>query len=76
MRAVLAGTNLTGATLVSANFLGANLTGANLEDANLANASNLTQDQLDSACIDKGGDPPTLREGLKPPQKVCGPRIR
>jgi len=31
---------------------------------------------LDSACIRKGGDPPALREGLKPPQKVCGPQTR
>jgi len=41
--------------------------------AKFANAYNLTQEQLDSACIWKDGTPPTLPEGLKPLQKVCVP---
>lgn len=82
----LTGANLIGAKLLGANLLGAklrgaNLTGANLTDADLSFAdlagANLTdtvvaQDQLDSACISKGGEPPTLHEDLKPPQHECG----
>jgi uncharacterized protein YjbI with pentapeptide repeats len=72
--------NLTDADLLSANLTGANLRGANLkgailEDANLTGAdlsdTNVAQEQLDLACISKGGKPPNLPEGLKPPQKEC-----
>ena len=65
--------NLTSARLWNANLTNAELPFANLTGADLADANKVTQKQLDSACISKGGDPPTLREGLKPPQKVCGP---
>ncbi len=67
-RAELSGANLTAADLTLAYLLDTDLTGANLSHAN-----HLTQDQLNSACIRKGGKPPTLPEGLKPPQKECVP---
>ena len=63
-------TDLTRADLTHANLTGADLFYANLTDARLT-ANNLTQEQLDSACIIEGGKPPSLPEGLKPPQKVC-----
>ena len=63
--------NLTNANLTNAEFTHADLTGAALEDAR-----RLEQEQLDSACIRKGGKPPTLPEGLKPPQRECVPLIR
>ena len=69
----LAGADLGFANLTDANFFGANLTDANLTRAVLTDADNLTQEQLDSACIRKDGKPPTLREGLMPPQKICVP---
>ena len=86
----LTGTDLRGADLTRANLGAADLRGADLGFANLTDAdlgfANLTgsdhgvtivtQEQLDSACLRKGGDPPALREGLKPPQKVCGPQTR
>jgi uncharacterized protein YjbI with pentapeptide repeats len=72
----LTGADLTGAYPVYADFTRANLTDANLTDADLTDASNLTQEQLDSACIRKGGEPPALPEGLKPPQRGCVPRVR
>ena len=72
-RAELTDANLTGADLFRADLSGAHLAYANLTGANLANAKNLTQGQLDTACIGKGGKPPTLPEGLSPPQEVCMP---
>ena len=39
-------------------------------------ATDLTQDQLDTACISEGGKPPHLPEGLKPPQKICVSRTQ
>ncbi|MGR3343381.1 MAG: pentapeptide repeat-containing protein [Paracoccaceae bacterium] len=66
--AILRNANLTGAALIYADLTRANLTGADLMDAKF-----LAQDQLDSACINKGHIPPALPEGLKPPQKECGP---
>ena len=71
--AVLWKTNFTDSNLTDADLTGAKLRGANVTGANLTRAINLTQEQLDSACIRKGGKPPTLPEGLKPPQKVCVP---
>ena len=79
-RANLTNTNLVLANLTHANLLSANLTGANLLSAYLtvADLTNaiVTQEQLDSACISKGGRPPTLPEGLKPPRGVARPWIR
>jgi hypothetical protein len=75
-RADLTNADLTNADLMRANITRTDLTGANLADANLWVADSLTQDQLDSACISKGGTPPGLPEGLKPPRKVCEPRTR
>jgi hypothetical protein len=60
------------AKLRGANLMGADLTGADLTDADLKH-TNITQDQLDSACIQRHGQPPTLRSPLKPPQKVYEP---
>ena len=68
-------TNLAGANLTGARLTGANLTDANLTGADLTGAGNLTQKQLDSACIIEGARPPTLPEGLKPPQNLCMPEI-
>ncbi len=69
----LSGAELSGANLTAADFTGADLTDASLTGADLSHANHLTQDQLNSACIRKGGKPPTLPEDLKPPQKVCVP---
>ncbi len=76
----LSGADLRGANLMYADLTDADLTGAKLTDADLAGV-NLTgaivsQEQLDSACISEDDMPLTLRKGLKPPQKVCMPRIR
>ena len=65
--------NLTNADLTMANLMIANLTGANLTRTNLTAARHLKQEQLDRACIGKGGKPPYLLEGLEPPQKECVP---
>ena len=74
----LTGADLTGANLTNADLTGADLTDAELTDADLADANNLTQDQLDSACIRKGYKLPALPEGLKPPpeKEDCGPLTR
>ncbi len=69
----LSGAELSGANLTAADLTGADLTDASLTGADLSHANHLTQDQLNSACIRKGGKPPTLPEDLKPPQKVCVP---
>jgi uncharacterized protein YjbI with pentapeptide repeats len=84
--AKLPGANLNGADLTGALLLGTNLTNADLMDAALTDAEllgadftsakNLTQVELDSACIRKSVEPPTLPEGLDPPRKICGPRKR
>ena len=63
----LSGANLAGATLIVADLKGANLAGANLTGANLTSAQNLTQDQLDSACIREGGEPPALPHYVNQP---------
>jgi hypothetical protein len=52
-RANLQGADLQDANFEGANFLGANLQGANFQKANLAGAENLTQDQLNTACVDE-----------------------
>ncbi len=65
----LAGANLAVAKLAGANLAVADLAGANLAGANLAEAKNLTQEQLDQACLPDGADPPTLTEGFRPPPK-------
>ena len=71
----LRGASLRDASLGVANLAGANLMDADLAGANLTGANNLTQNQLNSACISKGGEPPTLPEGLKPPQKEFVPMV-
>ncbi len=73
--------DLTGVTLMVAHLMVADLTGADFSDADLtgvdlSGARNLTQDQLDSACISRGGEPPALPEGLRPPHRDCGRSIR
>ncbi len=70
--AALRAAKLWAAKLRGANLMGADLTGADLTDADLK-GTNVTQDQLDSACIQRHGPPPTLRSPLKPPQKVYEP---
>ena len=62
---------MVGAVKVKANLRNANRTGANLTDVEA-----LRQHQLDSACIRKDGDPPTLPEGLKPPLAACATPTR
>ena len=57
--AILAGTQLQGAYLGEAN-----LRGAQLREADLTGVKNLTQDQINQACID---DKTTLPEGLTRP---------
>ena len=74
--AILSGADLTRAKFRDTNLLGADLSGANLSNANLVNAENLTQEQLDSACISKGSKPPGLPDGMKPPHKECRPLTR
>ena len=72
----LAGAIIVGADLERANLTNASFTSANLTIADLTDAKDLTQEQLNSACVMEGFEPPTLPEGLKPPQKVCGPQTR
>ena len=60
------------AEAVAANLLRADLTGANLAGANLDKAENLSQPQLDEACVAKGGSAPKLPAGFNPPTKICG----
>jgi uncharacterized protein YjbI with pentapeptide repeats len=48
----LRGADLQGAGLQKVDLQGANLQGANLQGANLQGENNLTQDQLDVACLD------------------------
>ncbi len=76
-RANLARANLAGADLTDANLWRTELQHADLTSAILTDAINLTQYQLDFACIIEGGKPPTLPEGegLNPPQDPCPPRI-
>ena len=64
---------LTRARLPGANLAGASLWRANLTGAKLRDAYNLTQDQLDFACISKSGAPPALPRVLQPPHNVCEP---
>lgn len=68
--------NLSRATLRKANFIKADLSGADLSlaDLSLADLSgvrNLTQAQIDSACIQKDLPLPELPDGLNPPTKIC-----
>lgn len=72
----LSGANLFGADLSSAYLNGVNLNRADLSEANLSgtdlrSVEDLTQVQLDKACVVEGGYPPTLPEGLTPPTKIC-----
>ena len=76
LAAVGAGANLTDARLTKANLTNAELTHADLTGADIEDARRLEQRQLDSACIHKGGTPPTLPEDLKPPHQVCRPSMR
>ncbi len=52
-RANLTGANLTGANLPGANLEGAHLEKANLRFANLTGVTDLTQPQLNQACVDE-----------------------
>jgi len=74
--ASLAFTNLGGVEFIGADLKGTDLSHANLTGAYLADAQHLEQEQLDDACISKGGTPPTLPEGLKPPQNECVKWVR
>ena len=65
--------DLTAANLTAADLSHADLTGANLSRANLTDTNNLTQEQLDSACVSEFDGTPTLPEGLNSPQTHCGP---
>lgn len=67
----LNGVNLSGAILSAVNFNRANLSGTNLSGTYLSEAKNLTQAQIDDACVQKGSSPPELPDGLKPPTKIC-----
>jgi len=66
----LTGAYLTDADLTDADLSGANLSSAELSGAELSQAKNLTQAQLDAACISKGRKKPTLPKGLNPPTKI------
>ena len=77
----LSGADLAGADLTSANLSGANLTdailiGTDLSGADLLGTYNLTQKQLQSACINTSGKPPFLPEDLNRPRNVCILRTR
>lgn len=81
IRANLEGANLRRANLGHADLKGANLYGANLDGAKLngaditatrfIGAKNLTQDQINAACVLKGGTPPLLAPDLRPPTNTC-----
>ena len=62
------------ADLEEADFTDADLSGANFSDRTLpsleiVSAKNITQNQVDKACI--SGKTPKLPEGIKPPSKKC-----
>ena len=67
----LSGANLSHAGLIGANLSEANLIGANLSEVDLSKAKNLTQAQIDVACVGIFEPPPALPDGLNPPTKVC-----
>ena len=73
-RANFSKANLSGADLIGANLNGANLSEANLSLADLDRVTNLTQNQLDHACIDAGIAPEELPAGLNPPTRQCPER--
>jgi len=90
-RVTLEGANLTRVNLKYADFAGANLRdvnffGADFGEVNIGNADiqgasfvsveNLTQDQLNAACIGDFGLPPTFPDGLNPPTRKCGDKTR
>jgi hypothetical protein len=60
----LQGANLQGANLQKANLQGANLQGANLQGVNFTAVTNLTQDQVNTACCDEDTQ---LPDGLTRP---------
>ena len=75
-RADLSETNLSRAVLFVANLNAADLSmadlsGVNLSEANLSGVINLTQNQLDIACVSKDEKPPELPEGLESPKIIC-----
>ncbi len=63
----LRGADLRGADLWVADLQKANLTEADLGEANLKDTKNLTQAQIDQACVDKKTELPA---GLKKPEKI------
>ena len=75
----LSGANLKDANLNGADLAGAILTGANVTNAQLEDALNLTQVQLDLACVVtvqpgvRSTRPPRLPSGMRAPARVCEP---
>jgi uncharacterized protein YjbI with pentapeptide repeats len=61
LEAIIWQANLQGANLQLAILQGANLQGAQLQEADLTTAQNLTQRQVNTACVDKNTK---LPEGL------------
>jgi len=69
--ATLVGAQLQGANLRYTDLRGANLERAQLQGATLAEVKNLTQDQVNMACVDEDTK---LPEGLtKPPSCPANP---
>ena len=63
-RADLVGANLTRADLGGANLADAILRKTNLTEAKMQGARGLTSKQLEQACISKGGEEPSLPDGI------------
>jgi uncharacterized protein YjbI with pentapeptide repeats len=69
-RAGLIEAHLQRANLAGAQLERANLRGAQIQGANLRGAKNLTQEQINTACVD---ETTTLPEGLKKPDPCPTP---
>ena len=69
--AVLYNASLKGAKLEFADLANANLVNTNLSGAVLHNTRNLTQTQLDTACIKNGIGPRSLPKSLTAPTREC-----
>ncbi len=65
--------NLSYANFTAADFYGASLRNTNIGGTDFRNAKNLTQRQIDDACIGINDAPPKLPNHLAPPAKFCDP---
>jgi len=70
-RANLTGVDFTNVDFYRADFKSARFENTNLTGAILYESKNITQQQLDAACVTNSGNRPLVPEGLKPPTQIC-----